>query len=415
MADENNAKSNPDKLAQAKLALSGEEKLSSWRKAGEDLEKRRQEAIRSMASNEQKKVWDEAEKSRLGKIEAQKKLAELEAGRRLTEEEKRKKLSEEQIKKDEQLEAERLAKINEIIKSQQEIDLIKKKPDAGPSPIRTLTRDIGEAIGKEKLSAGKILTTTPDKESLAPTQGEGLGRSLLIGVGVILIIGGLTAVLWSVLQRQITSIATVTAPRQGLLFADEQVAIDLDKNGADQARQELRTKSLGAPENKEKVQEIYFVYQTKEQATDGLVMKTVEANPRVLATKLNLNLPDEFLRFLEPQMMFGFYYGHQTAPFYVFKTKSYKNTADALINKEGLIASELLSPVIDASTTEKIKNGQFQDKMVRNYDTRLMLDETNTVIALYSWLDKNTLVFTTNENTFGSILDSFLSPKRVAK
>lgn len=407
MSDETKDINNSDKLAKAKLALSGEEKLTNWKKEGEDLERRRQEAIRAMASNEQKKAWEEAEKARQNKIEAQKKLAELEAKRHLSEQEKRQKLSEEQRKIDEQEEAKRIAQIDKILKSQREIDLIKKNPNAGPAPIRTLTRDIGEVAQKGKLSASGIITNTPDKESLAPSKRQGLGQSWLAGIGLILILGGVGVFLWSILQRQETSLAPLAETRQSLIFADEQIAINLEELSIEQIQQELATRNSTPPREKEWVQEIYFTYQRREQTPEGLVTNLTEADPTTLMTKLELELPDELLRFLEPKLMFGFYYGQKTTPFYIFKTKNYKKTADALLNNENIIVSELFSSLVEASTTEKILSSPFQDKMISNYDTRLVVDEANTVIALYSWLDKETLTITTNESTFIKILNSF--------
>lgn len=411
MAEEKDEINDSNKLAQAKLALSGEEKLSSWKKTAEDFEKRREEAARAMASDEQKKAWEEAERARLAKIEAQKKLADLEAERKLSEEEKKKNLSEEQKKRDEQAEAERIARIDEILKSQREIDLIKKDPNAGPAPIRTLTRDLGEAISKEGLSASKIITRTPDKENFSLKKRGGFSQSWLAGIGVILVVGGLIALVWAINQRQSSSLAPVISTRQGIIFSDNQQTIDLDKNSSDQIRNILRDKSLTPPGTKESIQEIYFTYQVKEQAPTGLVIKQQEADPTTISLKLGLKLPDEFLRFLEPKMMLGFYYGEQTAPFYIFKTKNYKNVASAILNNENAIVSDLLNPFADASTTEKIKTQPLQDKMIRNYDTRLLVDETNTVVVLYSWLDQETLIFTTDENSFSKILNSYSSTK----
>jgi hypothetical protein len=412
MAEETSETNEQDKLAKAKLALSGEEKLTSWKKTNEDFERRRKEAIRAMASDEQKKAWDEEEKARLGKLEAQKKLADLEAARKLKEEEEKKKIGQEQTTKDAQAESLRVAKINEILKSQEEINLIKKNPDAGPAAIKTLTRDIGETIGKEGLSVSKIVTQTPDKENLSRKEKNRTSRSWLAGIGILLIIGGLIALIWAIGQRQTTSLATVEVTRQGLIFSDRQQSINLDKEAATQILLNLREKSLTPPANKEGVEEIYFTYQVKEQTQTGLVMKMVEADPTTIASKLELKLPDEFLRSLEPKLMLGFYYGEQTAPFYILKTKNYKNVASAILNNENLVISELLAPFEDASSTEKIRSTPLQDKMIKNYDTRLIVNETNTIIAIYSWINKETLVVTTNEGALTKVINSYSSSRQ---
>ncbi|MFA6476363.1 MAG: hypothetical protein WCV68_02995 [Candidatus Paceibacterota bacterium] len=411
MAEETSETNEQDRLAKAKLVLSGEEKLMSWKKTSEDFERRRQEAAKAMASDEQKKAWDDAEKARLGKIEAQKKLADLEAARKIKEEEEKNKIGQEQTVKDAEAEALRVAKINEILKSQEEINLIKKSPNAGPAAIKTLTRDIGETIGREGLSVSKIVTQTPDKENLAKKEKSVTNRSWLVGIGVLLIIGGLIALVWAIGQRQTTSLATVKVTRQGLIFSDKQQAINLDQETATQIREELREKSLTPPAGKESIEEIYFTYQIKEQTQTGLVMKMVEADPTAIAGKLELKLPDDFLRSLEPKLMLGFYYGEQTSPFYILKTKNYKNVASAILSNENIIISELLAPFEDASSTEKILNTPLQDKMIKNYDTRLVVDETNTIIAVYSWIDKETLVVTINEGTLAKVISSYSSPR----
>jgi hypothetical protein len=411
MAEETSETNEQDRLAKAKLVLSGEEKLMSWKKTSEDFERRRQEAAKAMASDEQKKAWDDAEKARLGKIEAQKKLADLEAARKIKEEEEKNKIGQEQTVKDAEAEALRVAKINEILKSQEEINLIKKSPNAGPAAIKTLTRDIGETIGREGLSVSKIVTQTPDKENLAKKEKSVTNRSWLVGIGVLLIIGGLIALVWAIGQRQTTSLATVKVTRQGLIFSDKQQAINLDQETATQIREELREKSLTPPAGKESIEEIYFTYQIKEQTQTGLVMKMVEADPTAIAGKLELKLPDDFLRSLEPKLMLGFYYGEQTSPFYILKTKNYKNVASAILSNENIIISELLAPFEDASSTENRLNTPLQDKMIKNYDTRLVVDETNTIIAVYSWIDKETLVVTINEGTLAKVISSYSSPR----
>jgi len=126
MPEADKTKNGKLKLAKAKLILSGEKEAGTWQQDDDLLEKRRQEASRALASDDQKKVWEETEKARLNKIESQKKLAELETKRRLNEEKEKKDIGAEQKKKDEEAEKERSEKIEKILQSQQEIDKIKK-------------------------------------------------------------------------------------------------------------------------------------------------------------------------------------------------------------------------------------------------------------------------------------------------
>lgn len=402
------------KLTKARLALTDEAERANWQKSIEQLEKRKKEASLALASNEQKKLKEEAEKAKQAKDLAQKKLLELEEIHRQKEEEQKKKRGEEQKIKDAEAEKKKMAKIDEILAAQKEIDKIKKDPSAGPVPIKTLTRDIGSAIGKDSLSLGKIVTKLPDEKS--KFFDEKNRRTIMIGLGILLVIGGLATVLWTVKQKGVDSIADTIATRNSLIFADQQVALSLDKLTPAEAIQEINKNKQTDTDKSELIKEIYFTRQVTEKTDTGILIKTLEVDPTTIATSLGFNLPDEFLRLLEPKSMFGFYYYNKNPkPFYVFQTTTYKTAADVVLNNENTIVSELLNPYIDATNTNLIKDGKFKDKMVKNYDTRLIIDDTNSVIALYSWINKGTLVVTTDETTFSKVLNSYLAPKEPSK
>lgn len=400
---DNPIKNDSTKIAMAKLALAGEDEIEGWKKDNQYLERRRQEAAKAMASAEQEKAKEDIEKAKIDKIEAQKKLAELEAVRQREEGDKNKKLAEEQKKKDEQSELERLTKIDKILASQKEIETIKKNPQAGTAPIRTLTRDIGQTIQSEGLSAAKIITSTPDQKTASPSS----SRVWLIGLITLLIIGGLFIGLWSIWLRQTVVTANPLANRQSLIFANKQIAIDLDKKSSAELLTELNeTKTNLAEVTSLETIEIYFTYQVSTTTEKGIVTTKNEAPVTAYNKYFNLNLPGDFTRQIEPQWMLG-YSGKQADPFYIFKTNNLKNLADALLKNEDQVVSALLSPFVNASTTEKIALATFRDKMIKNYDARLVTDETNATIAIYSWLDQSTLLVTTNEDTFVRLLDFY--------
>lgn len=397
----------PAKILKAKLALTGQAEVEDWKEDLASLEKRRSEASKALASPEQKKAQEEIERAEINKRESQKKLAELEAVRRVEEENKKKKLAEEQRKKDEQAELERLAKIEAILKSQKEIETIKKDPQAGTTPIRTLTRDIGQAIQSEGLSATKIITNTPDEKKITSSP----SRVWLVSLIAFLVIGGLFVGVWSIWLRQTVITTRALTNRQSLIFANKQIAIDLDKKSSAELLTELTTvkTNLTGTGNSETT-EIYFTYQLSTTTSQGIVTTRDEAGVAIYGKSFGLNLPDDFTRQVEPRWMLG-YRGEQASPFYIFKTKDYKNLADSLLKNEGKIVGTLLSPFLDASTTAQIETEIFRDKMVKNYDTRLVIDDTNVPIAIYSWLDQDTLLITINESVFVSILDSYFTSK----
>jgi hypothetical protein len=63
----------------------------------------------------------------------------------------------------------------------------------------------------------------------------------------------------------------------------------------------------------------------------------------------------------------------------------------------------------DNSTTTKV----FIDEAIRNKDLRVLKDINNKTVLVYSFIDKNTLVITKNENLFNAILAKYLTSQNV--
>jgi len=415
MADLSNSDS--DKRLRARLALTGETDIASWQEKEEYLKKRKIEAAKAMASDEQKKVQEEKEEARRHKEEAQKKLAELEAVRRAEEELKKKDISAQQREKDLAQEKLRQAKIKQILESKKEIEGIKRAPQSRLSSIHTLTDDLNEAIREKGLTAARLVQANSavlsEEEKTISWQ-----KTLVLTLSFILVLAGLTAVSWSLWQRVEQSRAPAQLIHDSLIFADEHIAIDLKNKSAEQVKQEIIAAIIPSEImifTREKIKDLYFVYEESKNTDKGLVIEKKIAGPALFATSTGLSITDDFLRFLKPDFMLGVYLGPRTEVFYIFKTNSYKNSADALLHNENDIVSQLLSPFVGTEITTKIKLIPFQDKMFKNRDTRIVIDQDNTTLALYAWLDKNTIAVAPNEFVLEKILNSFLTPKPVVK
>jgi hypothetical protein len=408
-----------DKRLRARLALTDEAEIAGWQKEKDYLEKRKIEAAKAMASDEQKKIREEQEATVKHKEESQKKLAELEAVRRAEEELKKKDISRDQREKDLAQEKLRQEKIKQILESQKEIEGIKKSPQSHLSSIHTLTDDLSEAIKEKGLTASRLsrLNNQEIKEDEKTISWE---KTLILALTFILFFGGLTAISWSWWKRGEQSQAPVQTAHDSLVFADEHLAIDLKNKSAEQIQTEMataqtKTNETGTVSAREKIRDIYFTYEETRTTDKGLVIEKKIADPTIFASSTGLSITDDLLRFLKPDFMLGVYIGTQTEPFYIFKTEAYKNVADALLHNENDILSQLLLPFLGTEITTQIEQTPFQDKLFKNRDTRIVTSQDNSTIALYAWLDKNTIAITTNEFVLEKILNSFLTPKPVVK
>ena len=59
------------------------------------------------------------------------------------------------------------------------------------------------------------------------------------------------------------------------------------------------------------------------------------------------------------------------------------------------------------SSGEKI----FEDEALKNKDLRVVKDSNRKTVLLYTFLDKNTILITSNESIFSAILGKFITSK----
>lgn len=415
---DNPANNDSDQRLRARLALTSQDKIADWQKEEGYLDKRKKEAALALASDEQKKLAQEKEQARINKEEAQKKLEAMENARREAEELKKRDASIQQREQDLAKEKKRQERIKEILESQKEIEQIRKKPDRQLSSLHTLTEDLNNAVKNKGFTAESLIRsnqiTIKEEEQTVSRK-----KVVILTISLILFFAGATAVTWSLWQKTETSKATLQFVHNSIIFADDHLEFPLGSKTPEQLQQEIRDKitvNNSANINRGKIEDIYFTYEEKKYTNQGIAITKNIAGPTLFASSTGLAITDDLLRFLDPDFMLGIYTEPQQAkPFYLFKTTSYKNVADALLRSENIIISQLLLPFLNEETVEKIRNTSFQNKMVANRDIRMVSDSNNQTMAVYSWLDKNTLVITTDEQAIQTILTAFLTPKPVAK
>lgn len=119
------------------------------------------------------------------------------------------------------------------------------------------------------------------------------------------------------------------------------------------------------------------------------------------ATLLNTSVPTFFIRALKPTFSTGLHFIPSGQPFIIFKTNSYENAFAGMLSWEPSMFNDLSSPF--GLNPSLIPQSAFQDKIIQNKNVRELVDNTGIVLLLYSFFDKETLIITTNEETFKEI------------
>jgi len=408
-----------DKLVRARLNLADSEEIKEWEKDLDYLEKKKREARLSMESLAQRQKREEAEKAAKEKEESLKqreldleKQKELEKKRKEEEEKRR----EEAAKK---AEAERLARLEEVIKEKEKIKDLKNRPAAELTPLKTFEGDVASTIRKENLSSARILIKERENKPLVIDETPQIYKprnfiSLVLIFSLLLGLTGAGTYLWWQ-KKKTDQVKSITAfVHKSLIFADESREISLDTKQSAQIAEEIKmtlTSSAREPGTTGYLKEIYFTNSTSTTLEEKTLTFKEEVDFQTWVRSLKLNLPDEFSRFVEGPFMFGNYMGESQGHFFVLKTKNYANLADALLKQETRIVPILFSLFLSPEEVGKVAFQGFRDKIYRNLDLRVSKDETNQPLAVWAFLDPETLVIAQTEEILGRIIDAYLSNK----
>jgi hypothetical protein len=95
-------------------------------------------------------------------------------------------------------------------------------------------------------------------------------------------------------------------------------------------------------------------------------------------------------------------------PAIVLKVSAYDSTFGGLLLSEAVLSSEL-APLFGGTVTATYKVGvgtvppEFVDELADNHDVRVLKDEMENERLVYGFTDQNTVIITTNKETFTSL------------
>jgi hypothetical protein len=275
-----------------------------------------------------------------------------------------------------------------------------KKSDSSIPPIRTFKADYDtlvkdKKIGKVEMLAAEIRRGTDQSgpEEISPKQKL---NSLIAGMVVVAIVlagylGYLILVPSKPAQPQ-KQLAQIAAP---ILFSERQEVITLK----DATQSELAAaigKKLQQPFPRNNV---VYVPIIKDSDVAQFIIDTSNF------FKIAGFAPSaDFIQSLDSNYMMGIYSQNERSPFLIFKIKLYENAFAGIIGWEDKMANDLgkIWPIKSFGAADK-----FKDRYLSNHDIRELDNDNGDTVLMYSFLDRSTLVITTNEDTLKAIFERF--------
>lgn len=146
--------------------------------------------------------------------------------------------------------------------------------------------------------------------------------------------------------------------------------------------------------------------------------------PQLFLPILAPAIPEELVRTLQKEFLLGIHMFDGPQAFLILHTDSYEHAFAAMLAWERTMRDELL-PLFNrtprprtpqetettstATSTLPIRT-QFVDKIVENRDTRAVLNQPGDLLLVWTFLDRNTIVITTNEYTLREIITRLSAP-----
>lgn len=243
----------------------------------------------------------------------------------------------------------------------------------------------------------EVITNGP-----APVERSGGGKKIILTLlSIILLSGGIFGGLYFYSKSPLANLKLPDAPTKtgyrGLLASNTQKKVVLGTLVDKRLEEVLAYEKTAAKLEQDQVSELYFT-------------KGPESQPTLITAEEFINLstsrsPETVRRSLLTRFMFGF---HKTAetiePYLVLKTEFFQNTFTGMLKWEPDLYTDTKAwlsdkQVIDAKT--------FEDRIIKNKDVRILRDTSGNIAIIYGFLDRETLLITTNEATFLEIVDRF--------
>lgn len=129
--------------------------------------------------------------------------------------------------------------------------------------------------------------------------------------------------------------------------------------------------------------------------------------------RLGARAPAALLRAFDATPVFGIHAVRGTQLFLLFPVLSFDNAFDGMLNFEktalddmGLLFGINPRAISSATTTKDVLSTtlSFKDTVIKNRDARAIFDQSGKIIFLYSFVDAQTLLMTTNEDTLKALI-----------
>ncbi|HLP44230.1 MAG TPA: hypothetical protein VK145_03065 [Candidatus Nanoarchaeia archaeon] len=278
-------------------------------------------------------------------------------------------------------------------------------------PLRTYERDVAESIRSKNESVASVKIAAEQKrieqikvDPPVVTRTEQAARKgIFFILSIVLILAGVAfggLLLHFFLTRPP---AVVTTQNVSIISTDSKQQIDITGRSTAEINEQIQ-------------QALVQMTGTNKIIRIDLAEKNTVISSERFFEIFGENAPSSLGRALGDEWVLGYQIAAKNEPFIFTTVSSFDNAYDGMLRFEQNIAKDF-GPIFIKSGTV-LANGtstepKFEDLVVKSKDTRVLKDRLGNIVLLYSFVDSQHLVITTNEATFRELLNRYIAAQIV--
>ncbi len=280
--------------------------------------------------------------------------------------------------------------------------------------MHTLKDDIQHVVRDEKMSLVRAASLEQDRkmrdadaariETEGSTQRSKRTFAILFVSALLIVVGG--AAIFGVLAVLPGPAPASQQADDSLIFAEQSLQLPLDGTNPSTLKSQIAGARQGATGNLGSITRIIPTISTT--TTDG-TQGTRMATTAEFLHALGADVPDELVRALGSTFFFGLHAVDKNAPVLVIPVTSYEHAFAGMLAWEKTMNPDLAPVFTAVSAYQTDANGipavrTFQDQVMRNYDTRILADDSGNVQLYYSFPNTKLLIIAESPYSFPEIL-----------
>ena len=282
-----------------------------------------------------------------------------------------------------------------------------------PVAIRTYRDDLANVVKKDRISLSKAIIAEEESKNnkslkiFSKIKQSTKRKIYLTGISIFLVLSGIVSVFFVYYYKQTPIIKVDSIELKSFIYSEYQREVFTENPNSIKLTKLIQTEldSASVP-----IGSLLHLYLTKRhQKNDGVIGKSI-INTTELLSLLGSRVSEVFLRFIEPDFMYGYYTSLDSYPFLILKTRSFENSFPEMLKWEDNLIEDLRpifieqNPAISLNELQSVKF-EFKDIIIKNKDVRAVLDNSGEIIFVYVFVDKYTIVITTNKIALQEIID----------